>query len=138
MYFPEYPIPACYARIVDEGLRDVQVGIVGEEFEALSVSDKDKNNDIAGSGRPMALEDAVEKNVSLFSFLCFWICFLNERDVFCEFNSNHFCNRDVDLLEFDSAIFSKGCMKSEKDISGLKSYRLCFLLCLLYFYGRIS
>lgn len=66
MQLPDYPVFACYARIIDDGLKDVQVENVSEELRLLDISALDKSGHTVGSIRSMAPEDAVRKTVRIF------------------------------------------------------------------------
>ncbi|VBB30141.1 unnamed protein product [Acanthocheilonema viteae] len=74
LYFPEQPVPACYARIVDEGLQDIQVA---EKLTVLNISTTDNSNDTTGSDTPAALIDAVKKNDSICDKDCETIDFIS-------------------------------------------------------------
>ncbi|VIO95306.1 Uncharacterized protein BM_BM2075 [Brugia malayi] len=57
LYFPDYPVLACYARVIDDGLQDVPVETVEEKLAMLDISVTDNSSDV-GSSKPKALEDA--------------------------------------------------------------------------------
>lgn len=79
MHFPELPVPTCYARIVDNGLQDVQVGTAAEKLAVLDISVTDKSDDVAANGGSMILKNTVRKNVSVFSFSVFLDLCLNSN-----------------------------------------------------------
>ncbi|CAG9535744.1 unnamed protein product [Cercopithifilaria johnstoni] len=77
LYFPKHPVPACYARIVDVGLQDVQTAIMAEKLDVLDISATNSSNDTAESSGPVALMDAVKKNDLICDKNCETIDFIS-------------------------------------------------------------
>ncbi|VDM20856.1 unnamed protein product [Wuchereria bancrofti] len=76
LYFPDYPVLTCYARVIDDGLQDVEE-MVEEKLAMLDMSVTDDSSDV-GSGGPMALEDAMRKNHLICDKDCETIDFISK------------------------------------------------------------
>uniref|UniRef100_A0A8R1TT66 Uncharacterized protein n=1 Tax=Onchocerca volvulus TaxID=6282 RepID=A0A8R1TT66_ONCVO len=77
VHFPELPVPTCYARIVDNGLQDVQVGTAAEKLAVLDISVTDKSDDVAANGGSMILKNTVRKNDLICDTDCETIDFIS-------------------------------------------------------------
>ncbi|KAM3715797.1 putative prefoldin subunit [Dirofilaria immitis] len=77
MYFPELPVPACYARIVDNGLQSVQVEMAGK-LAALDISGTANSNDVVTNSGSMILEDAVKKHDLICDMDCETIDYISK------------------------------------------------------------
>uniref|UniRef100_A0A0R3RVN8 Nuclear pore complex protein Nup88 n=1 Tax=Elaeophora elaphi TaxID=1147741 RepID=A0A0R3RVN8_9BILA len=77
LYFPEHPVPACYARVVDDGSQDVEVGKVAGKLTILDISATDNSNGTARSDGSVALVDAVKKNDLICDKNCETIDFIS-------------------------------------------------------------
>uniref|UniRef100_A0A915PEG6 Uncharacterized protein n=1 Tax=Setaria digitata TaxID=48799 RepID=A0A915PEG6_9BILA len=60
LYFPELPVPACYARIVDDGSRNVDVGIAKDKLAELDISTTSDNT--VESDKSITTRGVMEKN----------------------------------------------------------------------------
>lgn len=69
--FPEVPMPACYARIVDNWPKAAQIQLVTKKLTSLHISDKDIN---AAGNSAMAAKGDDEVGFYIFLILLrlFW------------------------------------------------------------------